>query len=45
MLIDRKTFLQNLSIAAGAALLPDFAQADPLFIKKTKMQLGFVTYL
>lgn len=45
MFIDRKTFLQNLSIAAGAALLPDFAQADSLFWKKPKMQLGFVTYL
>jgi len=45
MRIDRKTFLQNLSLAAGAALLPDFSQADPLFWKKPKMQLGFVTYL
>jgi hypothetical protein len=45
MRIDRKTFLQNLSLATGAALLPDFTQADPLFWKKPKMQLGFVTYL
>lgn len=45
MRIDRKTFLQNLSIAAGAALLPDFMQAAPLFRKKPEMQLGFVTYL
>ena len=45
MLIDRKTFLQNLSIAAGAALLPNFTQGNPLLGKKPKMQLGFVTYL
>lgn len=45
MRIDRKTFLQNLSMAAGAALLPDLTLADPLFLKKPKMQLGFVTYL
>lgn len=45
MLIDRKTFLQNLSIAAGAALLTDFSQAEPLLWKKPKMKLGFVTYL
>lgn len=45
MRIDRKTFLQNLSLAATAALLPDFGQAGPLFWKKPKMQLGFVTYL
>ena len=45
MRIDRKTFLQNLSMAAGAALLPDFTQAGPLLWKKPKMQLGFVTYL
>ncbi|ACT92653.1 sugar phosphate isomerase/epimerase family protein [Dyadobacter fermentans] len=45
MRIDRKTFLQNLSIAAGAALLPDLTQASPYIWKKPKMQLGFVTYL
>lgn len=45
MRIDRKTFLQNLSLATTAAILPDFIQADPLFRKKPKMQLGFVTYL
>lgn len=45
MHIDRKAFLQNLSIAAGATLLPDFTHAGPLFWKKPKMQLGFVTYL
>lgn len=45
MRIDRKTFLQNLSLAGAATLLPDFTQADPLFWKKPTMQLGFVTYL
>lgn len=45
MRIDRKTFLQNLSIAAGAVLLPDLTQANPYSWKKPKMQLGFVTYL
>lgn len=45
MLIDRKTFLQNLSMAASAAFLSDFTQASPLFGKKPEMRLGFVTYL
>lgn len=45
MRIDRKTFLQSLSLSAGAMLLPDFVQADSLFWKKPKMKLGLVTYL
>lgn len=45
MRIDRKTFLQNLSMAAGAAFMPDLTSASPLFTKRPKMQLGFVTYL
>nr|WP_295929546.1 TIM barrel protein [uncultured Dyadobacter sp.] len=45
MRIDRKTFLQSLSLSAGAMLLPDLTQADSVFWKKPKMKLGLVTYL
>ncbi|WP_353719281.1 TIM barrel protein [Dyadobacter sp. 676] len=45
MRIDRKTFIQKISLAAGAAFLPDFSQADAHPRKKVEMKLGFVTYL
>lgn len=45
MRIDRKTFLQSLSLSAGAMLLPDLTKADSGLWKKPKMKLGLVTYL
>lgn len=45
MRIDRKKFLQSLSLSAGAMLLPDLAKADYGLWKKPKMKLGLVTYL
>lgn len=45
MHINRKTFLQNLSLVTGAALLPGLSFADLEFLKRSKMKLGFVTYL
>ncbi|HEX9958033.1 MAG TPA: TIM barrel protein [Fibrella sp.] len=43
--IDRKTFLKEISLLAGASLMsgPSFATA-PVLVKST-MKLGFVTYL
>ncbi|MHA4739844.1 sugar phosphate isomerase/epimerase family protein [Dyadobacter sp. MSC1_007] len=45
MHINRKTFLQNLSLVTGAAMLPGLSFADIELLKKSKMKLGFVTYL
>ncbi|WP_421828590.1 sugar phosphate isomerase/epimerase family protein [Larkinella sp.] len=42
--ITRKTFIEDLSLFAGVALLPGTAFASPDW-KKSKMKLGMVTYL
>ncbi len=43
--INRKEFLQDLSLLAAASLLPGLSLAEADFLKKSKMKLGLVTYL
>ncbi|MBC3793386.1 sugar phosphate isomerase/epimerase family protein [Spirosoma utsteinense] len=43
--IDRKTFLRNMSLMAGTALVAGPAMATELAWKKSGVKLGFVTYL
>ncbi len=43
--INRKQFLQDLSLLAAASLLPGLSFAEADFLKKSKMKLGLVTYL
>lgn len=43
--IDRKTFLKDLSLLAGASVLSGQAFATGLFGEKATVKLGFVTYL
>ncbi|MGA0559358.1 sugar phosphate isomerase/epimerase family protein [Larkinella sp. VNQ87] len=45
MNMNRKTFLENLSLLAGASLLASPTVASALGGKKSKMKLGMVTYL
>jgi sugar phosphate isomerase/epimerase len=44
MLIDRKTFLKEISLMAGVAAIPADLLAEA-WAKKPQMKLGFVTYL
>ncbi|GAB4031729.1 sugar phosphate isomerase/epimerase family protein [Spirosoma gilvum] len=43
--IDRKTFLKEISLLAGASLLSDLPMAQASGLKKSSVKLGFVTYL
>ncbi|MBO0948356.1 sugar phosphate isomerase/epimerase family protein [Fibrella forsythiae] len=43
--IDRKTFLKDLSILAGASLMAGPSFANDLITSKSGIKLGFVTYL
>ncbi|GAB4024021.1 sugar phosphate isomerase/epimerase family protein [Spirosoma koreense] len=43
--IDRKTFLKEMSLLAGASLVSGTALATELTRKKASVKLGFVTYL
>lgn len=43
--LDRKTFLKELSLLAGAPFVWNQSFAEELTLKKTDIQLGFVTYL
>ncbi|MFS2108034.1 hypothetical protein, partial [Ralstonia sp. Ralssp135] len=43
--IDRKTFLKELSLLAGASVFTGPAFATGLFGEKATIKLGFVTYL
>ena len=45
MLINRKTFLKEVSFVAGASLIPGNVFADLLQENKSDFKLGFVTYL
>ncbi|TDB62282.1 sugar phosphate isomerase/epimerase family protein [Arundinibacter roseus] len=44
-LLNRKEFLQDLSLLTAAALLPGLSMAETDLLKKSKMKLGLVTYL
>ncbi|RYF54024.1 MAG: sugar phosphate isomerase/epimerase, partial [Cytophagaceae bacterium] len=43
--IDRKTFLKEISLLAGASLVANSSFANSLNTDKSKIKLGFVTYL
>ncbi|SEI92445.1 Sugar phosphate isomerase/epimerase [Dyadobacter koreensis] len=45
MLLDRKTFLKDLSLLAGVGLISGGVSADTIFRFRANFQLGFVTYL
>ena len=45
MLTDRKTFLREIALLTGASVISQDVFADLMTLKKTGIQLGFVTYL
>lgn len=45
MLIIRKTFLKDVSVLAGASMIPSNVRANFEMPAKTNIKLGFVTYL
>lgn len=45
MLTDRKTFLKEIALLTGASVISHDVFADLMTLKKTSIQLGFVTYL
>lgn len=45
MLTDRKTFLKEIALLTGASVISQDVFANLMTLKKTSVQLGFVTYL